>query len=138
MALYHKKASYWPKFCFCTYYCETWLWRRFHYEIVMNFLWNPKDSHNNYELNIALWNRTLNSFALHTCTALRIQSRNCFVHRSHLLKNELFLAGSCRGDFKEVRRGKIIWKISVRGTTKMLKSPESSLPKLTNTLLKTF
>ena len=30
----------------------------FHYELVMNFLWNPKDSHNRYELYIALWNRT--------------------------------------------------------------------------------
>ena len=30
-----------------------------HYELVMNFLWNPKDSHNRYELYIALWNRTL-------------------------------------------------------------------------------
>ena len=31
----------------------------FHYKHVMNFLWNPKDSHNRYELYIALWNRTL-------------------------------------------------------------------------------
>ena len=30
----------------------------FHYELVMNFLWNPKDSHNRYELYIATWNRT--------------------------------------------------------------------------------
>ena len=30
----------------------------FHYELVMNFLWNPKDSHNRYELYIAWWNRT--------------------------------------------------------------------------------
>ena len=26
----------------------------FHYELVMNFLWNPKDPHNRYELYIAL------------------------------------------------------------------------------------
>ena len=32
----------------------------FHYELVMNFLWNSKDSLNRYELYIALWNRTLN------------------------------------------------------------------------------
>ena len=33
-----------------------------HYELVINFLWNPKDSHNRYELYIGLWNRTLNSY----------------------------------------------------------------------------
>ena len=31
----------------------------FHYEPVMNFLWNPKDSYNRYELYIALWNWTM-------------------------------------------------------------------------------
>ena len=30
----------------------------FYYELVMNSLWNPKDSHKRYELYIALWNRT--------------------------------------------------------------------------------
>ena len=30
----------------------------FHYELDMDFLWNPKDSHNRYDLYIALWNRT--------------------------------------------------------------------------------
>ena len=33
----------------------------FHYELVMNFSWNPKDSHNRYELYIAWWNRTPNT-----------------------------------------------------------------------------
>ena len=32
----------------------------FHYELDMNFLWNPKDFHSRYELYIALWNRTQN------------------------------------------------------------------------------
>ena len=31
----------------------------FHYELVMNFSWNPKDSHTRYELYIAWWNWTL-------------------------------------------------------------------------------
>ena len=31
----------------------------FHYELVMNFSWNLKDSHNRYEVYIAWWNRTL-------------------------------------------------------------------------------
>ena len=31
----------------------------FYYELIMNFSCNPKDSHNRYELYIALWNRTL-------------------------------------------------------------------------------
>ena len=31
----------------------------FHCELVMKFLWNPKDSHNKYKLYIALWNRHL-------------------------------------------------------------------------------
>ena len=30
----------------------------FHYLLVINFSWNPKDSHNRYELYIAWWNRT--------------------------------------------------------------------------------
>ena len=30
----------------------------FHYEFVINFSWNPKDSQNRYELYIAWWNRT--------------------------------------------------------------------------------
>ena len=30
----------------------------FHYELVMNFSWNPKDFHNRNELYIAWWNRT--------------------------------------------------------------------------------
>ena len=30
----------------------------YHYELIMNFSWNPKDYHNRYELNIAWWNRT--------------------------------------------------------------------------------
>ena len=31
----------------------------FYYELVMNFLLKPKESHNIYELYLALWNRTL-------------------------------------------------------------------------------
>ena len=31
----------------------------FHYELFMKFSWNPKDSHNRYELYIAWWNQTL-------------------------------------------------------------------------------
>ena len=30
----------------------------FHYKLVMNFSWNPKDSHNRYDFFIAWWNRT--------------------------------------------------------------------------------
>ena len=29
-----------------------------HYELVMNFCWGPKDSHNRYELYKAWWNQT--------------------------------------------------------------------------------
>ena len=37
----------------------------FHYELVMNFSWSPKDSHNRYKLYIAWWNRTLKTINGH-------------------------------------------------------------------------
>ena len=50
-----------------------------HYELVMHFSWNPKDSHNRYELYLAWWNRTLIYLVSILCN-MYICKVYCFVH----------------------------------------------------------